>query len=122
VRDNSGIESVWLTRDAGATWTNATGNLVQATAVVGKARPSALALVDVAELGASALLVGTVSGVFVSWTDDLHVGKWSRLGQCADIPLVRAPVCCSLESARVTSLSQPLAAVYADRQFFLSHL
>ena len=36
---------------------------------------------------APALLVGTVSGVFISWTDGL--GKWSRLGSCADLPLVK---------------------------------
>lgn len=45
-------------------------------------------LVDFPELKASALLVGTVTGVFLSWTDEAHLGKWSRLGSCSDLPLV----------------------------------
>ena len=86
VLTNRGDESVWLTRDAGKTWINATGNLRAATQAVGQTRPSALELVDVD--GKSALLVGTVSGVYVTWTTDTWLGVWSRLGTCAELPLV----------------------------------
>ena len=111
VLGNGGDESVWLSRDGGLSWLNATGNLLAATQTVGRPRPSALALIDLevdldededavedGEGGGgggkrktqktSALLVGTVSGVFFSWTDGQSLGQWSRLGTCAELPLV----------------------------------
>ena len=91
VRTNGGDESIWLSRDGGLTWLNATGNLRAATQAIGQPRPSALALVDGGGGGgssASALLVGTVSGVYVSWIDAPRLGAWSRLGSCAELPLV----------------------------------
>ena len=33
-----------------------------------------------------ALLVGTSTGVFVSWTD--RPGQWARLGSCSNFPMV----------------------------------
>jgi hypothetical protein len=90
VLTNDGVESVWVTADAGATWRNVTGNLRAATATVGQMRPSGLLLVDFPELNASALLVSTVSGVFLSWTDASRQGQWSRFGLCNDLPLVLA--------------------------------
>ena len=94
VLTNRGSESVWLSRDAGQTWLNATGNLRAATQTVGQPRPSTLALIDLQiedereGTAATALLVGTVSGVYLSWTDPARLGKWARLGSCADLPLV----------------------------------
>jgi hypothetical protein len=81
VLDNSaGADAIWLTRDAGDTWTDVTGDLTAATATVGRARPSGMAIVG------DALLVGTVSGVYVSWP--AKSPKWARLGLCEDLPLV----------------------------------
>ena len=51
-------------------------------------RPSAIALVDLADAHTSALLLGTVSGVYVTWTDVGRLGQWTRLGSCAELPLV----------------------------------
>lgn len=83
---NDAWEGVWLSRDAGATWTNIFGDLPAAAATVGQTRPAGLAFVDFPELRASALIVGTASGPFVSWTD--HPGRWARLGRCTDLPIV----------------------------------
>jgi hypothetical protein len=92
IKSNSeGEESVWITQDAGKSWIDVTGNLVAATSTIGKARPSGLLLIDFPELNSSALLVGTVSGVYLTWTDSLTRGLWSRLGSCAELPLVMVP-------------------------------
>lgn len=88
VADNNGVESIHISRNEGLTWIDVTGNLDAVTATVGRSRPSALLIVNVPSVNSSALLVGTVAGVFVSWTDSLRLGRWSRLGQCTDIPLV----------------------------------
>jgi len=88
IKDNSGTAGIWLSRDAGETWKNVVGNLVEATGTVGQPRPSGIHFVDFPELNSSALLTGTVSGVFVSWIDGDHVGRWSRLGTCSSLPLV----------------------------------
>jgi len=96
VRDNTGAagaDGVWLTADAGDTWRDVTGDLAAATATVGRPRPSGLLLLG------DALLVGTVSGVFVSWPARAGAGgsggaagaannRWSRLGLCKELPLV----------------------------------
>jgi len=55
---------------------------------VGRIRPSGLLIVEYSTLGTNALLVGTVSGVFLSWTDDQMSGIWSRVGLFTDLPLV----------------------------------
>ena len=116
-----------VSQDAGESWNDATGNLVNATGTTAKARPSGLLLVDVdvdvdvdvhtkagvakgvatgAASGAAtgsltgtrskeqgkavqrkvAILVGTSTGVFVSWTD--RPGQWARLGSCSNFPMV----------------------------------
>ena len=36
----------------------------------------------------AALLVGTVSGVYITPTDPRRLGQWTRLGTLADLPLV----------------------------------
>jgi hypothetical protein len=56
------------------------------------ARPSGLLLVPLGGSGsgdnATALLVGTVSGVYISWLEPARRAQWTRLGSCADLPLV----------------------------------
>eukprot|EP01062_Namystynia_karyoxenos_P064200 TRINITY_DN570_c1_g2_i2.p1 TRINITY_DN570_c1_g2~~TRINITY_DN570_c1_g2_i2.p1 ORF type:complete len:924 (+),score=216.10 TRINITY_DN570_c1_g2_i2:84-2774(+) len=84
--NNVGKDGVWITHDAGETWMDVFGDLAEASCTVARARPQGLLFVDFPEFKASALLVGTGSGVFLSWTD--RPGRWSRLGQCADLPLV----------------------------------
>ena len=85
-------ESIWISTDAGATWSNVIGNLVNATATIAMARPSGLLLVPLGGSGsgdnATALLVGTVSGVYISWLEPARRAQWTRLGSCADLPLV----------------------------------
>ena len=86
VEDNSGNEGVWVSFNAGSQWVDVTGDLTQDATRV---RPSGLLIVDFElenALNASALLVGTTSGVFVSWTD--KSGQWTRLGSCEDMPLI----------------------------------
>ena len=91
--DNSGLESVWLSKDAGAHFVDVTANLRDATGTVGRVRPSALLLVPVPGQNTTALLVGTVNGVHATM---VHTGahtistgtKWVLLGACANLPLV----------------------------------
>ena len=91
---NRGDETVWISRDLGKTWLNATGNLRAATRTVSQALPSALALIEHddphgrAGARVTSLVVGTVSGVYVTWTDPARLGTWTRLGTCAEVPLV----------------------------------
>ncbi len=103
VRTNVGVnESLWLSNDLGTTWTNVIGNLAEATATVGLARPLGLAFVDLpaarspaGPAGSSAalkraLVVGTVNGIFVSRAEGATAGQWRRLGRCTELPLVLA--------------------------------
>ncbi len=55
-----------------------------------RARPSGLLIVDYPSVGegAFALLAGTVSGVFVAWPAAGEAVEWTRLGSCAQFPLV----------------------------------
>eukprot|EP00465_Bigelowiella_longifila_P005615 CAMPEP_0185260340 /NCGR_PEP_ID=MMETSP1359-20130426/8946_1 /TAXON_ID=552665 /ORGANISM="Bigelowiella longifila, Strain CCMP242" /LENGTH=148 /DNA_ID=CAMNT_0027846559 /DNA_START=446 /DNA_END=892 /DNA_ORIENTATION=+ len=88
--------------DAGDSWKNATGNILDG---VERARPSGLLIIDFVNSHAafanehaqnrssgsnqdsvSALLVGTTSGAYVSWTDKL--GLWTRIGSCDQLPLI----------------------------------
>eukprot|EP00211_Chloroparvula_japonica_P004929 CAMPEP_0119131648 /NCGR_PEP_ID=MMETSP1310-20130426/10499_1 /TAXON_ID=464262 /ORGANISM="Genus nov. species nov., Strain RCC2339" /LENGTH=845 /DNA_ID=CAMNT_0007122235 /DNA_START=165 /DNA_END=2702 /DNA_ORIENTATION=- len=87
---NLGDEHVWLTTDDGATWLDVTSNLLTATAALAKSRPAGLEFVDeVDDAGTTALLVGTINGVFVSFfNQDPSTITWSRLGTCAEFPLV----------------------------------
>lgn len=90
VINNEGPEAVWLSHDAGATWTDVTANLRQATKVVGAIRPSALLLLPLDKAGTkTALLVGTATGVFVTSAEKgSAAASWQRLGACSDLPLV----------------------------------
>lgn len=81
---NYGTERIWLSKDGGASFTEITYNIKKATGTIGQVRPSALLLVPVAK-GATAVLVGTTSGVFVSFTDG---DTWTRFGDCSKLPLV----------------------------------
>eukprot|EP01006_Ploeotia_vitrea_P047315 TRINITY_DN67112_c5_g9_i1.p1 TRINITY_DN67112_c5_g9~~TRINITY_DN67112_c5_g9_i1.p1 ORF type:complete len:927 (-),score=65.83 TRINITY_DN67112_c5_g9_i1:1535-4057(-) len=88
--NNIGLEGIWMTTDGGMTWIDVTGNLLVATGTIGKMRPAGLQFVPMTKLNTNALLVGTVSGVYVTYTDQAHRGIWSRLGSCSDMPVVLA--------------------------------
>jgi len=86
VLHNQGVnESIWLTIDLGATWANVMGDLAEATATIGLARPMGMAFVDL-DGGERALLVGVVNGLYVSRMS--APGRWTRLGRCTELPLV----------------------------------
>lgn len=93
IASNVGTEAVWLTRDAGHAWINITTNLVEASATLAAARPSGPIVLRYDETNATAVVLGTVTGVFVGWLDDADADgstvSWSRLGLCADLPLVK---------------------------------
>jgi hypothetical protein len=86
---NQGTEHIYLTRDSGATWVDVMGDLAAATgSMVGKARPTGLAFI-----GADALAVGTVNGVFVTTLNATTAAgaqqHWRRLGSRAQFPMVK---------------------------------
>jgi hypothetical protein len=86
---NAGPEDVFISIDAGASWTNHTGNLRQASGVVGKVRPGGLLFVDLLKNKDRALLVSTSNGVLVSYLNSSSTTPtWTRFGSCADFPLV----------------------------------
>ena len=97
VTTNMCPEGVWVSADAGMHFTDVTGELRRATRTIGQWRPSALLLVPQprgahTNYTVTALLVGTVNGVFVSF---LHTSEgavvssstWARLGGCDQMPL-----------------------------------
>ena len=91
VLDNRGKESVWLSRDGGAEWSDVGGGLREATAVIGQWRPNALLLLPLPRKQTTALLVGTATGVFVTFlrrSKGAGPAEWSRLGSCDQLPLV----------------------------------
>jgi len=94
IEDNDGIEGVWLTTNAGGSFVDVTANLANATGVCagrarcGKWRPSALLVLPSAKVGATVVLVGTVSGVYAAAIKSGVPGAWVRLGGCSDLPLV----------------------------------
>jgi hypothetical protein len=97
LQDNSGVEGVWITTDGGKTFADVTGDLANATGVCdgrakcGKWRPSALLLLPLSKQNQpsySALLVGTVSGVYATIVKGGAPSSWTRLGGCAQLPLV----------------------------------
>ena len=98
VSSNEGDELIFLSRDAGKSWSNVTANLKAASGVVGKVRPGGLLIVDgIPGSGNSALLTGTSSGVLASFfspaaaaatATSSSVGDWSRLGTCGEFPIV----------------------------------
>eukprot|EP00457_Paulinella_chromatophora_P000932 gb/GEZN01000934.1/.p1 GENE.gb/GEZN01000934.1/~~gb/GEZN01000934.1/.p1 ORF type:complete len:1047 (+),score=67.81 gb/GEZN01000934.1/:26-3142(+) len=84
-------EHIFLTTDMGDRWTEVTGDLHQRVASVAMARPSGLCLVEfVGIMGEDpklhALLVGTVNGAYISWTD--NPGKWTRVATFRELPRV----------------------------------
>lgn len=84
---NNGQEFVWLSTNGGRTWSEITGNLYSATGTISKIRPLAITIIEFSDLGFNAILVGTLNGVYLSWTDSKMIGLWSRLGT-NDFPLV----------------------------------
>jgi len=99
VDHNDAREEVWVTFDAGLTWKNVTGDLRRATGVHGLVRPSGLLIVDMLENHAHALLVGTSTGVMVTYleissqTQSRNMEsefRWRRLGAESEFPLVKA--------------------------------
>ena len=86
VLSNSNVtESVWLSSDLGSSWRNVMGDLAEASATIGLARPMGMAFVDL-DGGERALLVGVVNGLYV--TRASAPGRWTRLGRCTELPLV----------------------------------
>ena len=85
--DNRGAERVWLSPDGGASFADVTADLRAATGTIGQWRPSALLLLPLPAKGTTALLVGTINGVFARSATAAD-GEWSRLGSCDELPLV----------------------------------
>ena len=84
-------EVILLSWDAGLSWVNIMGDLAQTTATVGKVRPSGLLVFEGMGNGAVAVVVGTTSGVYVSFISNDNSAStytWSRLGTCEEFPLV----------------------------------
>lgn len=91
ISDNNGKEGIWFTVDGGDNWIDVTGNLVEATKTIALPRPNEMILLDVAAANNTALMVGTVSGIFVTWvggTLENGAATWSRVGDCSEFPLV----------------------------------
>jgi len=84
---NDGNEGVWITSDAGTTWSDITGNLVSVTGTVGKARPSGLLFIPISSKKNTAILAGTTRGVYYTWLTGSN-NKWNRLGTCSQFPAV----------------------------------
>jgi len=94
---NHGDEHVWVTFTNGDSWVEVTGNLLVATDTIAKARPAGLEFVDDLDgKGTTALLAGTVNGVFVTFLPadgniDPSSVRWTRFGLCSDLPLTLVP-------------------------------
>ena len=94
VEKNDKDEEVWITLDGGITWKDVTSNLRKACGVVGLIRPGGLQIIDLLENKVRSLLIGTSTGVFVTFIplsvsdmgfDDF---SWKRLGSKGEFPLV----------------------------------
>lgn len=115
-----GEEHVWYTANAGGKWQDITGNLVNATGTVARARPSGLLIMEYSEHNVHAILVGTVSGVYLAWSD--QQGEWSRFG---GMPRVKAQrlsyeaysdvLICATYGRGVYTIEDAKAAVFAAR-------
>ena len=91
--DNNAVERIWLSRDAGRTYLDVTGNLRTASQAIGMMRPSALLLLPIKAKGPTALIVGVATGVYVttimkSAPATAATQTWTRLGSCDQLPLV----------------------------------
>lgn len=89
---NDSPEGIWLSKDAGRSFTDITGDLRTATGVMNAIRPSSLLMIPLVSVQKTALLVGTSTGVFIATVggEQNHDGElhWSRLGDCSQLPLV----------------------------------
>ena len=90
-------QAVFITHDAGKTWTNVTGNLREASGVVGKVRPGGVLIVDIESNETAteyprSLLVGTSSGVLMTYVRNTTATEteqhWARFGTCDEFPIV----------------------------------
>mmetsp|Transcript_10726 Transcript_10726/g.20357 ORF Transcript_10726/g.20357 Transcript_10726/m.20357 type:complete len:839 (+) Transcript_10726:24-2540(+) len=94
-------EGIWFSRQNGeqGTFVDISGNLKEVSGALAFLRPSGLLFVDFEAKGngnkTAALLVGTVSGVFMTWIDKAleHVAagtavEWDRVGDSQQFPLV----------------------------------
>jgi hypothetical protein len=110
----NGDEHIWLSNDAGVTWVDVMGDLANASGTSWKVRPSGVLLVEYIDAGFHALLVGTVNGAFVMFTD--APGQWSRVGSMGDFPLVKT------DSLTYEHYSDTLvAATYGRGVYVLPH-
>ena len=87
VKTNAGPERIFASFDAGLAWLDVTGDLREATGVVGKVRPGGLLIVDLVKNNDRALLTGTSNGVYVTFLDS-SPGIWVRLGSEEQFPIV----------------------------------
>ena len=92
IETNLGDEAVFLTMDAGETWTNVTGDLRAASGVSGKVRPGGILIVDLEDdENTRALLVGTSDGILVTFVQPSKLAgdqHWLRLGTHEEFPIV----------------------------------
>jgi len=109
----NGEEKLWFTQDAAKSWIDITGNLVAATETTHRPHPSGILIVEYSDLGFDAILVGTVSGVYLSWTD--NVGRWSRVGLFSDLPLVK------VQGLNYEPYSDTLVAATFGRGIYVIH-
>ena len=85
---NHGKEGVWYSTNAGTTWRNIMGDLTNASGTIARVRPNGVLIMEFEEYNFDCVLVGTVNGVFVTFTDNASIGKWTRLGSLRDFPRV----------------------------------
>ena len=96
VLGNQGRERVWISADTGLTWADVTGSLREATATIGQWKPSAALMLPLPAAEATALLVGTVHGVFVSFVTQPGSGGGGgkvqgRFREGSDVSFVTQP-------------------------------
>ena len=87
VKTNRGPERIFVSFDAGLAWLDVTGDLREASGIVGKVRPGGLLIVDLVKNNDRALLTGTSNGVYVTFLDSFP-GLWVRLGSVREFPIV----------------------------------
>lgn len=88
VLNNGGTETIYVSGDAGNTWIEISGNLVNITGTIGKVRPSGLIFVPVQSVQNTAVFVGTTRGIYFTWLNGDSVGIWQRFGSCVEFPIV----------------------------------
>merc|ERR1712226_44821 len=86
---NKGDEGIFFSRDGGVTFVNITGVLASVAGVSSRIRPQGLLIVNLDSV--EAVLVGTVSGVYVTFSDSFSDrAAWTRVGSLSSgsFPLV----------------------------------